>query len=223
MKRSLFIASALFMALVGCQDDNLTGKDGPASTGEEVQFAVTHADFEFNGPETKTIYGERDGNSYPIYWVNGDQIGIFCPQGSSPDNTSQHDYQVLVENETSSEGVLAKVNAGENGLQWGDVDVHDFYAIYPASASEGGMSATEVKCNIPLRQDPLRIEYDEATGTYTAYPNMNNAYMYAHTPFSRVEKGSNPISLTFKRLVPVLEITVIGPPATTQTDDYQIS
>ena len=224
MKKNIFIAGAFAIVLAGCQDDNIGRNGEPASAGDEVLFSVEHADFDFNESSgSRTIYGERNGNSYPIYWVNGDKIGIFCPQGSSSDNTSQFDYQVMVENEESTVGTLAKVNPGENGLQWGDGDEHDFYAIYPASASEGGISATEVKCNIPLSQDPLRIEYDAETGTYMAYPNMNYAYMYAHQQVSRLNQGNQPISLNFKPLVTVLEITVNGPSSTPEGGDWQIS
>lgn len=207
------------LILAGCQDDKLDG-GYPAAVGSEISFAVNHATFDFN-EKTKTVYGERNGDAYPIYWENGDEIGIFCPEGSSPDNTSQFDYKVLVDNETSSTGTLAKINPGENGLQWGDGDTHNFYAIYPASASEGGISDTTVKCHIPLRQDPLRIEYEN--GTYTAYPDMKYAYMYAHTQVSRERQGDQPINLVFKPLVTVLEITVNGPDATPVTGDYQVS
>lgn len=209
MKKSLFVASALLIALAGCQDDTL--KDGtgyPATVGDEIQFSANHAQFEFNENSTRTIYGDRDGDSYPIYWENGDQIGIFCPQASYPD-VKEFYYQVLVDDETSSVGTLAKVNPGENGLQWGDGDEHDFYAIYPATASTGGTSATTVSMSIPIRQDPIRITKEG--DTWTAYPNMDYAYMYAHTQVSRETQGDQPISLNFKPIVTTLEITVNGP------------
>lgn len=213
------------LILAGCQDDKLDG-GYPAAVGSEISFAVNHATFDFN-EKTKTVYGDvyGEGNNkkYPIYWENGDQIGIFCPEGSSPDNTSQFDYKVLVDNETSSKGTLAKINPGENGLQWGDGDTHNFYAIYPASASEGGISDTTVMCNIPLRQDPKEIIFDEATNTYIAYPNMEYAYMYAHTQVSRKTQGDQPIELVFKPLVTVLEITINGPKSDPATGPYQVS
>lgn len=223
MKKNTFMVGIALMLLAGCQEDVMEENVvQPAVPGEEIQFAAVHGIFPFNeNNSSRTIYGDREGDAYPIYWINGDEIGIFCPQGSSPDNTRQFDYKVVVNDETSSEGTLAKINPGENGLQWGDGKEHDFYAIYPASASEGGMSDTEVKCNIPLRQDPLRIEYEN--GTYTAYPNMEYAYMYAHTQVNRSTQGNNPISLSFEPLVTVLEITVNGPSSTPVTGDYQVS
>lgn len=213
------MAGAIAIVLAGCQDDTFdNGAGKPATTGDEIQFSANHAQFEFSeNADTRTIYGERDGNSYPIYWVNGDQIGIYCPQASAPTPFKEFYYQVLVDNETSSTGTLAKVNPGENGLQWGDGDTHDFYAIYPATASQGGTSATTVAMNLPIRQDPIRITKEG--DTWTAYPNMNYAYMYAHSQVSRLTQGDQPISLDFKPLVTTLEITVNGP----ESGSFQVS
>ena len=221
MKKIVFFIS-IFMAVITACKDNVDQDNGsPATVGDEIQFSANHAEFDFNVKDARTIYGERDGNSYPIYWVNNDEIGIYCPQAA---NSHEFHYKVVVDDETSSLGTLAKINPGENGLQWGQDDIHHFYAIYPASASTGGMSATEVKCNIPVRQNPERIAFDESTATYTAYPNMDYAYMYAHSSASRLTEGDEPITLEFKPLVTVLEITINGPKAGTVADDaYQVS
>ena len=224
MKKSLFLGTILVGLLASCQDDSLqTGK--PAATGDEIQFSANHADYEFAGAQTRTVYGERNGNSYPVYWVNNDKIGIFCPQAANHPNTPNNEfhYKVIVDGDKKSTGTLAKINMGENGLQWGTADEHHFYAIYPASASEGGVSATQVKCSIPVRQDPVSVEFD-GTDTYTAYPNMDYAYMYAHSKASRLTEGDKPITLNFKPLVTVLEITVNGPKAgTVSGNSYQVS
>lgn len=222
MKKSILLLGALIIASTSCKNDDIDY--GPAATGDEIQFSANHADYKFAGSESRTIYGERNGNSYPVYWVNNDEIGIFCPQAANSQHTPNNEfhYKVVVDSETSSSGTLAKINMGENGLQWGTEDDHHFYAIYPASASKGGVSATQVKCSIPVRQDPVSIKFDGTT--YTAYPNMNYAYMYAHSKASRLTEGNKPITLDFKPLVTVLEITVNGPKASTVSgDSYQVS
>lgn len=214
---------ALIIASTSCKNDDIDY--GPAATGDEIQFSANHADYKFAGSESRTIYGERNGNSYPVYWVNNDEIGIFCPQAANSEFAPNHEfhYKVVVDSETSSSGTLAKINMGENGLQWGTADEHHFYAIYPASASEGGVSATQVKCSIPVRQDPISIEFD-GKDTYTAYPNMDYAYMYAHSKASRLTEGEKPITLDFKPLVTVIEVTVNGPKVgTVDGDSYQVS
>lgn len=227
MKKTILFLSAFISVLTACKDDVNRNDYGPAATGDEIQFSANHADYEFNGGKTRTIYGpiSMDEKTYPIYWVNNDEIGIFCPQAANSEHTPNHEfhYKVVVDNETSSTGTLAKINMGENGLQWGTADEHHFYAIYPASASEGGVSATQVKCSIPVRQDPLSIEFD-GKDTYTAYPNMNYAYMYAHSKASRLTEGDKPITLNFNPLVTVIEVTVNGPKAgTVDGDSYQVS
>ena len=195
MRKSILLIGALIIALTSCKDDDINY--GPAAAGDEVLFSAEHAQFEMNGKDSRTVYGEREGNEYPIYWVNNDEIGIFCRQAASHPNTPNNEfyYKVVVEGDKQSTGTLAKVNPGENGLQWGEGDEHDFYAIYPATASKGGQSATTVLCNIPVNQDPIKIEKDvNDDKTYIAYPNMNFAYMYAHTQVSRKDNGDKPIT-----------------------------
>lgn len=224
MKKTILFLSAFISVLTACKDDVNRNDYGPAATGDEIQFSANHADYEFAGAQTRTVYGDRNGNSYPVYWVNNDEIGIFCPQAANHPNTPNNEfhYKVIVDGDKESTGTLAKINMGENGLQWGTKDVHHFYALYPATASTGGISATQVKCSIPLRQDPVNIEFDGTT--YTAYPNMNYAYMYAHSKASRLTEGTKPITLDFKPLVTVLEITVNGPEAgTVANNEYQVS
>lgn len=225
MKKIILFLTVLASITTACKEEAFEGKYGPAETGDEILFSADHANFGMNGENSRTIYGDRKGNEYPIYWVNNDEIGIFCPQAGNHVNTPNKEfhYKVVTEGDKSTTGTLAKINDGDNGLQWGDGDEHHFYAIYPASASQGGVSATEVKCQIPVRQDPISIKFD-GTDTYTAYPNMNYAYMYAHSKASRLTEGDQPITLAFKPLVTVLEITVNGPKAgTVAGDSYQVS
>lgn len=227
MRKTIFFLSMFSLAFIACQDNEFIDNAGPAAAGDEVSFSANHAGFEMNGTQTKTVYGDRNGNEYPIYWVNNDEIGIFCPQASNHPNTPNNEfyYKVVVEGDKQSAGTLAKVNPGENGLQWGEGDEHDFYALYPATASKGGQSATTVLCNIPVNQDPIEIKKDENDNTtYIAYPNMNLAYMYAHTQVSRITDGGKPVTLKFKPLVTVLDITINGPKSgEMENDECQVS
>ena len=126
MRKSILLIGALIIASTSCKDDDINY--GPAAAGDEVLFSAEHAQFEMNGKDSRTVYGEREGNEYPIYWVNNDEIGIFCPQAASHPNTPNNEfyYKVVVEGDKQSTGTLAKVNPGENGLQWGEGDEHDF-------------------------------------------------------------------------------------------------
>ena len=60
MKKILFAMLAL-TAVAACQREELGEQEyNPAPVGDEVQFAAVHGIFTSNGPETKTIYGDRD-------------------------------------------------------------------------------------------------------------------------------------------------------------------
>lgn len=218
MKKQYFLWAAILLSLTACKE-NLSEERYPAATGDEIMFTGTHGDFTVNGPDTKTIYGNRNGNVYPIYWENGDQIAIYCPEASAPETKEVH-YQVNVDNATSTTGTLAKVNPGSNGLIWGEGDMHNFYSIYPADAIKGVVNQTTVKCTIPVLQAPEKIEKQADGVTWMAYPDMDYAYMYAHSVASRINDGGQPVTLDFKPLVTTLEITVNGP---VNAESYQIS
>ena len=72
MRKSILLIGALIIALTSCKDDDINY--GPAAAGDEVLFSAEHAQFEMNGKDSRTVYGEREGNEYPIYWVNNDEI-----------------------------------------------------------------------------------------------------------------------------------------------------
>ena len=99
----------------------------PATTGDEIQFSANHADYEFSDGKNRELFmGERNGNSYPVYWVNNDEISIYCPQAASSPNTPnrEFDYKVVVDNDKSSTGTLAKVNMGEKRFAVGLRKMH---------------------------------------------------------------------------------------------------
>lgn len=90
MKKIILFISIFMSVLTACKDDVNKNEYGPATTGDEIQFSANHADYEFSDGKTRTIYGERNGNSYPVYWVNNDEISIYCPQAASSPNTPNH-------------------------------------------------------------------------------------------------------------------------------------
>ena len=73
MKKILFAMLAL-TAVAACQREELGEQEyNPAPVGDEVQFAAVHGIFTSNGPETKTIYGDRrpDRNILPAVIISG--------------------------------------------------------------------------------------------------------------------------------------------------------
>ena len=68
------------VAMSSCQDEMVENPATPAQTGAEITFGSSLTDLE---AQTRTIYGDEpvDG-AYPVYWVNGDEISIYCPEAS---------------------------------------------------------------------------------------------------------------------------------------------
>lgn len=228
-----FPVIAAGLCIVSCNDDGM--QDGtPAPAGSEINFGALHGDFDIKDVDgsgkasksTRTVYGDRDGDVYPIYWDVDDQVAIYCPQASAPERKEVH-YKVVVPNNEQTSGTLAKVDGGV-GLRWGESNTHHFYGFYPADAVEGVVDAHTIRCNIPVAQYPEKITREvDADGhyIYTAYPNMDYAYMYAHNTADRETQGENPVQLDFKPLITTLEITVNGPSAEGESaaGSYQVN
>ena len=67
MKKSLFLAIALLaVALVGCQTDPI---DNSIESGGETTLTASTA-------VTRTSLGEKSGDTYPVYWSEGDKIVV---------------------------------------------------------------------------------------------------------------------------------------------------
>lgn len=229
-QKSLLGLFATALLLWGCADDDFTGKvvDNPAQSGDEIIFGSTLAN---NASEDlKTTYGSRTGTGVPVYWrTEGDTVAIFCLQASQPSN---HLVRYIVkpqEGDQTASASVTKVNTEEAGLQWGEGDgslgEHRFYAFYPSSAVKGTTEEDytgQITANIPVNQMVSRWRRsdnpsDNVAGidgkvTIFGEPNMHYAYMYAHSAVAKDTMNiGDPISLEFKNLVTVLDITVQGP------------
>lgn len=224
MKKKLFLFGIVTAAcFASCSDDDMAGVttvENPVQTGDEIIFgsSVPSSDT----PESRTEYGERTSTGIPVKWVQGDQVAIFCLQSSQPaDHLVNYEITPQEGENANKSQLVTKVNPEEAGLQWGTQDEHRFYAFYPASAVKGSEEENQtgmITANIPVNQQP--VEWKDGTmtvdgkevPTHFGLPNMNLAYMYAHTKVlkSKTPVGT-PISLEFKNLVTVLDITVQGP------------
>lgn len=226
----IYLGIALAACLSSCTDDSLdNGVQNPVQTGDEILFGSTLSG-DADMIETKTVYGDRTTTGVPVYWEEGgtDTIAIYCLQSSQPANHLVQ-YKVVPKldtegNPTETAVSVTKVNTDEAGLQWGDLNTpHNFYAFYPASAVKGSEEENQtgkITANIPETQQVTEWRIKEGTEdgainghkTYFGLPNMDYAYMYAYTQVNPSEiNENNPVSLKFKNLVTVLDITVQGP------------
>lgn len=218
---SILAASSLFLG--SCSDDQNGASvvENPVKGGEEIIFGSSLTKSQI---ETRTIYGDEvtEGGDYqhgyfPVYWEDGDNITILCPQAS---NGTRVDYTITpLEDDKTTSADVAKLYPDKAGLQWGAKDEHEFFAFYPAEAIRGEAVPDDgiVTVNIPVEQDPVRWEPQADGKTWVGIADTDHAYMWA---YNKVKKSETPqgtaISLPFKPMTTVLEITVNGPKSGSQ-------
>ena len=226
----LITATVLFSA---CRDE-LEQNNGriPIVEGDEINFGaydlVTygngHSDFS-RSANSRTSYGDAsfDGEKwhYPLNWVYGDQIKVYCPEAA---DAVARDYRIEWEN--GNEGDISTdnktaymVKVEENGLHWGDLDsTHHFHAFYPASAinNDENFKNGVVHAHIPNTQEMLEWKNEEIDvngqkqTALVGKPNMNYAFMSAHTTIEDPRNSDNRVTFDFKPLTTAVEITLQG-------------
>ena len=206
------MALSVMVSAISCKDDNIVDTVvNPAQVGDEIGFGTSLPQ---DGIQTRTAYGHpvvdpESGTGYfPVYWENGDEIAIYCPQASMP--ASKLVYYTIGVSTTTSSTAETVTKIGDAGLQWGSEDLHKFYGFYPVKFVKGTESTGLFDLTLPVEQRPLRFE--EEDGNYKAVSNPEYAIMYAY----RGQKKSNTpvgknIDLQFKPLSTILEIEVSAP------------
>ena len=204
--RNLFLISSLVFLGYACQDDQETR---PTPTpGEDVQFGGT-----VNGENlTRTIYGDKANNSFPIYWLQGDQVIVASPQCAITHGT----YQVPDEADHKDyAGEFTKI--GDAGVQWGTTETANFYSIYPANANIhvsgttfSGLHVSETQYNTLAAIIGTATEESPAV----AMPaDMKECFMYART--ENVYNGAV-VNLGYSPLSTAIRIKVKGPANNTE-------
>ena len=210
MKKIVYsLLAAAMVAMSSCQDEMVENPVTPAQTGAEITFGSSLTDLE---AQTRTIYGDEpvDG-AYPVYWVNGDEISIYCPEAS---NGTLVNYRVTPNtSDSTTSSAVTKVNPDEAGLQWGAADTHHFYGFYPASAVTGTENG-KIKGYVPPTQnvDSWNPQPNKAGGiNYYGKTNTDLAYMWAYGTANRNTMGNDDVSLTFHPWMTVVQIKLPGP------------
>lgn len=211
MKKILYsLAAVTLLFTASCQDENeINTIENPVQTGDEITFGSSLPE----DIQSRTIYGEPDAEKreFPVYWEDGDEIAIYCPQASMP-ATKLARYRISAPTtKPYSSTATAVTRIGDAGLQWGTEDLHKFYAFYPSSEVKGAESTGFFDLEIPVNQDVKKFYLDK-DGNWQADVNTELALMYAYRgqKKSKTEVGTN-IDLHFKPLSTILEIVVQGP------------
>ena len=139
-KYTKFLALMSFaLVMSACQDDNLI-PEAPALPGDEIVFGAT-AYLENGDPQTRTVYGDIQGNLIEVRWIDGDRLDIACPETAGPKEIAE--YKVVAQGitgnnsttnaESSYASILVRLEEGA-GLQWSSEPTHHFFASYPSKA-----------------------------------------------------------------------------------------
>ncbi len=203
MKRIIYSSFAVaLVALSSCSDELVENPAAPAQTGDEITFGSSLTDV-----QTRTIYGEDPVNgAYPVYWEDGDQISIYCPEAAQGNLVS---YKITPnERDATISSAVTKVNADQAGLQWGQQETHHFSAIYPADKITGVQDG-KLTASIPVDQTPTEWKYDAATKTWTGIASTDYAYMWAYGTHNKSEGGD--VALEFHPWVTILDVEITGP------------
>ena len=203
----LFLCAIL--TLGACSEESSETVVNPVQTGDEINFGSSLPE---DGIATRTIYGAPDAEErvFPVYWEDGDEIAIYCPQASMP-ATKLARYRISAPTTEPSSTATAVTRIGDAGLQWGKDDLHKFYAFYPSSGVKGTESTGYFDLEIPVNQD-VRKFYLDKDGNWQSDVNTELALMYAYRGQKKTTtEVGDAIDLHFKPLSTILEIVVQGP------------
>lgn len=209
MKKNIFFIIGATLAFFSSCKEEVSGVQNPVQPGDEISFGSALPEAEIS---SRTEYGEPVEGKFPVYWVDNDEIAIFCPQADQP--TSKLVNYRITPDETDRTKSAAVTRIGDVGLQWGKEKTHRFFGFYPASAVVGAdPQKQEITASIPVTQKVKDWKWDESTNTWYGEPNTDLAYMYAFTQINDITQfpQGTPISLIFKPLVTILEIELNGP------------
>lgn len=224
------LAGATFL-LGACQEELVP--ENIVVPGDEIQFGA-NAYFENGEPQTRTEYGDIQGNQIEVRWVpEEDRVDIACPNAVGSTN-SEYKVAGTVSGETvdtvaDSYYANTLVRLSPVGLQWSGSDEHVFYASYPSknqiAAKLGSILSQQeigelglneatgkLKGFLPLDQSPAELPAEKTTrGGKTGWivePDMTYAYMVERKTHTKGENAD--IRLRFESQVTALEFEVLA-------------
>ena len=172
-----FFALAGAALLLGACQEDLGLETGTITPGNEILFGA-NAYFENGEPQTRTEYGDIQGNRIEVLWVPGeDRMDIACPQAvGAPGHQAEYMVSEL-ENDTTSgwngDGVAGNdrasvlVRKSAVGLQWSTSRTHNFYAAYPSKNQIAEHAVGRLPQN-QIDELGMTVSYDQETNAETA-------------------------------------------------------
>lgn len=198
--KKYLIISALALLAYSCQTEDLEG--GHPTPGQDVQFGAS-----LEKGATRTVYGDRDGDAFPIYWQNGDEVIVSSPECANGGGVGSATYKVSV-NDPAQNYANSLDKTGDIGVRWGDNTSGYFYSFYPASHAELGSDYSSMTVTMPAQQDNNFVKED-GTQKIMVNPDMNACFMYA---CSEANSGDD-VNLRYIPLSTAIRFTLTGPSA----------
>lgn len=199
--KKYFMISALALLACSCQDEEQGGVQ--PTPGQEVQFGAA---LEQNA--SRTVYGDRDGDAFPIYWENGDEVIVSSPECAEKGGVGSATYKVSVDGQTQNYATSLD-KTGDIGVRWGDNQTGTFYSFYPASHAERGSDYKTMTVTMPAQQDN-NVVGEETTSDGTKIkvnPDMEACFMYA----SSTANSGEAVNLRYIPLSTAIRFTLTGP------------
>ena len=216
MKKYLFLVSAIMAFCLGsCTKDDTISNLG-ATTGDEIKFVASITD-----NTTRTVYGDKTGDSYPLYWVTGDKVAVYSPQALSAPISGEVDASqtyagpadvTYTVGTTSNSNTYALSGEAAN-LYWGTGEgnngTHEFYTFYPSRDDRIYKKDTDgtFVVTVPREQNATVTQNGD---TYTAV-DMSAAIMAGYTTKDRNTYNGEAIELPFTPLTTAFDIEILPP------------
>lgn len=204
---------ATFLSLFSCSDDSIV--DGsvknPVEEGNAIRLAVSTTGSKLPPSTTKstvntrTIYGDLENGEYPVYWIDGDEVNVYCPEAQGDVKSTSY----LVSNASGNSETYALT--GENALKWGATPIHNFYTFYP-SRYVSGCTDGKVTATLPQEQSVTVTQTEEDGRIIYSGCNMDYALMAGHMEIDRTTVSEETtITLPFTPITTALDIELQAP------------
>lgn len=200
--KKYFIIPFLAFLACSCQDEE-QGSIQP-TPGQDVQFGAS-----LEKTATRTIYGDRTGDAFPIYWVNGDEVIVCSPECATEGGVGSATYKVNVGESTTQNYATSLDKTGEIGVRWGDNTTGNFYSFYPASRAVLGSDYKTMTVTMPAQQDNNIVGEETAEGVtkIKVNPDMRACFMYA----KQTANSGETVNLQYIPLSTAIRFTLEGP------------
>ena len=201
--KKYFIIPFLAFLACSCQDEE-QGSIQP-TPGQDVQFGAS-----LEKTATRTIYGDRTGDAFPIYWVNGDEVIVCSPECATEGGVGSATYKVNVGENTTQNYATSLDKTGEIGVRWGDNPTGNFYSFYPASRAVLGSDYKTMTVTMPAQQDNNIVGEETTTEGATKIkvnPDMRACFMYA----KQTANSGETVNLKYIPLSTAIRFTLNGP------------